>query len=231
MASRFPDELPIVKEVFCAKDRATAIEMAAPYLEGKYKDYATWGQDKVMPGTEDFTQSFDELAKGRFILGSPEECYEGCEPYWEEFGVNHLLIRTHWAGMPLANALSSIRLISDELLPELREDQALAQICLEPVRRPYCLAGAHCSGCGHALPVPGSDHSVFAPASPPMNVVGKVPPQRSTFLYSTTTGMLGQRLTHDADRLGLGLALDLDLVGLTVGAGLVGVALRHRRSA
>ena len=117
----FPDELPIVKEVFCAKDRATAIEMAAPYLEGKYKDYATWGQDKVMPGSEDFTQSFEELAKGRFILGSPEECYEGLRPYWEEFGVNHLLIRTHWAGMPLANALSSMRLISDELLPELRK--------------------------------------------------------------------------------------------------------------
>ena len=45
----FPDELPIVKEVYCAKDRATALKMAGPYLEGKYKDYATWGQDKVMP--------------------------------------------------------------------------------------------------------------------------------------------------------------------------------------
>lgn len=117
----FPDELPIVKEVYCAKDRATALEMAGPYLEGKYKDYATWGQDKVMPGKEDFTQSFDELSKGRFILGSPEECYEQLKPYWEEFGVNHLLIRTNWAGMPLYNSLASIRLISDELLPELKK--------------------------------------------------------------------------------------------------------------
>ncbi len=117
----FPAELPIVKEVYCAKDRATALEMAGPYLEGKYKDYATWGQDKVMPGQEDFTQSFDELSKGRFVLGSPEECYEQLKPYWEEFGVNHLLIRTNWAGMPLYNSLASIRLISDELLPELKK--------------------------------------------------------------------------------------------------------------
>lgn len=117
----FPSELPIVKEVFCAKDRATALELAGPYLEGKYKDYATWGQDKVMPGNEDFTRSFDELSQGRFILGSPEECYEQLEPYWKEFGVNHLLIRTNWAGMPLYNSLSSIRLISDELLPELKK--------------------------------------------------------------------------------------------------------------
>jgi len=118
----FPDDLPIVKEVFCAKDRATAIELAGPYLQGKYRDYAKWGQDKVMPDKdEDFTQSFDELAKGRFVLGSPEECYEQLKPYWEEFGVNHLLIRTNWAGMPLYNSLSSMRLISQELLPELRK--------------------------------------------------------------------------------------------------------------
>lgn len=118
----FPAELPIVKEVYCAKDRATALEMAGRYLEGKYKDYAKWGQDKVMPDKdEDFTQSFDKLAEGRFILGSPEECYEQLKPYWEEFGVNHLLIRTNWIGMPLYNSLASMRLISDELLPELRK--------------------------------------------------------------------------------------------------------------
>jgi alkanesulfonate monooxygenase SsuD/methylene tetrahydromethanopterin reductase-like flavin-dependent oxidoreductase (luciferase family) len=118
----FPSELPIVKEVFCAKDRATAIELAGPYLEGKYKDYAKWGQDKVMPDKdEDFTQAFDKLAEGRFVLGSPEECYEQLRPYWEEFGVNHLLIRTNWAGMPVYNSLASMRMISKELLPELRK--------------------------------------------------------------------------------------------------------------
>lgn len=118
----FPAELPIVKEVYCAKDRATAIEMAAPYIEGKYKDYAKWGQDKVMPDkNEDFTQSFDKLAADRFVLGSPEECYEQLKPYWEEFGINHLLIRTNWIGMPLYHSLASMRLISDELLPELRK--------------------------------------------------------------------------------------------------------------
>jgi len=54
-------------------------------------------------------------------LGSPQQCYEQLQPYWKEFGVNHLVIRTHWAGMPLSTALASMRLISDELLPELRK--------------------------------------------------------------------------------------------------------------
>lgn len=116
-----PREQPVMKEVFCARDRATALEMAGPYLLGKYRDYAKWGQDKVMPDKDDFNQSLDELVKGRFILGSPEDCYEQLKPYWEEFGVNHLVVRTHWAGMPLSTSLASMRLISEELLPALRK--------------------------------------------------------------------------------------------------------------
>ena len=123
-----PHELPMIKEVYCAKDRVTAIEMAGPYLVRKYQDYAKWGQDKVMPDNEDFTRSLDELIEGRFIIGSPEDCYDQLKPYWEEFGVNHIIVRTHWAGMPLSTALASIRLISDELLPELRRVQAVSPL-------------------------------------------------------------------------------------------------------
>jgi alkanesulfonate monooxygenase SsuD/methylene tetrahydromethanopterin reductase-like flavin-dependent oxidoreductase (luciferase family) len=79
-----------------------------------------------MPDNEDFTRSLDELIEGRFIIGSPEDCYNQLKPYWEELGVNHIIVRTHWAGMPLSTALASIRLISDELLPELRRVQAVS---------------------------------------------------------------------------------------------------------
>jgi alkanesulfonate monooxygenase SsuD/methylene tetrahydromethanopterin reductase-like flavin-dependent oxidoreductase (luciferase family) len=116
-----PAEMPAAKEVFCAKDRATALEQAGPYLAGKYRDYAKWGQDKAMPEDESFDQGFEELLQDRFVLGSPEECYEQLRPYWEELGVNHLVIRTHWAGMPVSTALSSMRLISDDLIPALRK--------------------------------------------------------------------------------------------------------------
>mgnify|MGYP001291911102 CR=1 FL=1 len=74
-----------------------------------------------MPDDEDFSRSFEQLIKGRFILGSPEDCYVQVQPYWQELGVSHLIIRTHWAGMPLSPALASMRLISDELLPALRK--------------------------------------------------------------------------------------------------------------
>lgn len=116
-----PDTLPCIKEIFCAKDRGTALEMAGPYLASKYQAYKSWGQDQAMPDDESFDQPFEELLKNRFILGSPEECYEQLRPYWQEFGVNHLVFRTHWAGMPLSSALYSMRLISEELIPQLRK--------------------------------------------------------------------------------------------------------------
>jgi len=74
-----------------------------------------------MPDNTDFSRSLDHLIEGRFILGSPQQCYDELEPYWKELGVNHIIIRTHWAGMPLSAALASMRLISDELLPALRK--------------------------------------------------------------------------------------------------------------
>jgi alkanesulfonate monooxygenase SsuD/methylene tetrahydromethanopterin reductase-like flavin-dependent oxidoreductase (luciferase family) len=117
----FPRELPIIKEIFCARDRATAARLAGPYLLGKYRDYAKWGQDDAMPDDESFDKDFEELTSNRFVLGSPEECYEQLQPYWQELGVSHLIFRTHWAGMPADTALDSMRLISEELLPELHK--------------------------------------------------------------------------------------------------------------
>lgn len=120
----FPRVLPIFKEIFCARDTPTALEMAGPYLSSKYKVYASWGQDAVMPGDETFHQPFESLLRDRFVLGSPEECYEQLRPCWEEVGANFLFVRTHWSGMPVEHALASMRLISDELLPALRQLKA-----------------------------------------------------------------------------------------------------------
>jgi alkanesulfonate monooxygenase SsuD/methylene tetrahydromethanopterin reductase-like flavin-dependent oxidoreductase (luciferase family) len=116
----FPTVLPYAREIYCAKDTPTALAMAGPYLAEKYRTYATWGQDEVLPGDDSFRQPFETLLRDRFVLGSPEECYEQLRPCWEEAGANFLIFRTHWSGMPVGHALASMRLISDELLPALR---------------------------------------------------------------------------------------------------------------
>src|SRR6516225_9892171 len=76
----FPKVLPYAREIYCAKDRATALEMAGPYLSEKYRTYANWGQDEVLPGNDSFRQPFEALLRDRFVLGSPEDCYEQLRP-------------------------------------------------------------------------------------------------------------------------------------------------------
>ena len=116
----FPDVLPLRREIFVAEDRRTALREAAPWLLEKYRTYTAWGQDKALPADDHFHEEAEELIRDRFILGSPEECYEQLRPCWAEVGANFLVLRTHWSGMPLGHALGSMRLISDELLPALR---------------------------------------------------------------------------------------------------------------
>jgi alkanesulfonate monooxygenase SsuD/methylene tetrahydromethanopterin reductase-like flavin-dependent oxidoreductase (luciferase family) len=123
----FPAVLPFFKEIFCARDTRTALELAGPYLDAKYRVYASWGQDSVMPGQESFRRPFEDLLRDRFVLGSPEECFEQLRPCWEEVGANFLILRSHWSGMPVDYALGSMRLISDELLPALRKTAPVAR--------------------------------------------------------------------------------------------------------
>lgn len=115
-----PAEQPAMREIFCARDRDTAVELAGRYLGDKYRVYACWGQDKVMPDRESFDVPYEELAQQRFIVGSPEDCVRALRPWREELGIDHFVFRTHWAGMPVENATESIKLIGTEVLPALR---------------------------------------------------------------------------------------------------------------
>lgn len=114
-------EVPVFREMYCARSRAQALEVAGQHLAEKYRGYASWGQDKAMPGFEDFRGSMEHLMQGRFILGTPDECHDQIEAYAKTCGVDHLVLRTHWAGMPMTDALASMQLISDQLLPALRK--------------------------------------------------------------------------------------------------------------
>jgi len=119
----FPAELPCRKEIFCAKDKATAMEMAAPYMGAKYRIYAEWFKKGKKKLEKAYDKPFEELLKDRFIIGSPEDCYEQLRPYWEDLGVTHFVFRTHFVGMPVSYALHSMRTISEELLPALHRAQ------------------------------------------------------------------------------------------------------------
>jgi alkanesulfonate monooxygenase SsuD/methylene tetrahydromethanopterin reductase-like flavin-dependent oxidoreductase (luciferase family) len=114
-----PGGLPIGREVYLHEDRGQALRLAAPYLGGKYEAYASWGQDKALPGAESFDQSFEDLARDRFIIGTPEECAVDLERY-RSLGVDTALVRMIWPGMDLKAGLRSMELFAGRVMPRFR---------------------------------------------------------------------------------------------------------------
>lgn len=116
-----PVDFPIFKEMSIGRTHEDAVEAARPYLKGKYDSYNKWGLDKPMPKEETLVAPFEELARDRFIIGTPEECCQEIVRYNQVLGVNHFLMRLQWPGMPQKRVLEQIQLIGERVIPELKK--------------------------------------------------------------------------------------------------------------
>jgi alkanesulfonate monooxygenase SsuD/methylene tetrahydromethanopterin reductase-like flavin-dependent oxidoreductase (luciferase family) len=122
-----PTAGPVLKEVCVAATDEAALEIARPYLKGKYDAYVEWGQSEVLPPGDTLRREFAELtAGGRFVLGSPATCVEILADHVIRLGVDHFVCRLQWPGMPQRDVLSSMRLLAQEVLPALRARYAPA---------------------------------------------------------------------------------------------------------
>jgi alkanesulfonate monooxygenase SsuD/methylene tetrahydromethanopterin reductase-like flavin-dependent oxidoreductase (luciferase family) len=116
----FPEEFPLLKELYIAPDRHTALREAQPYLEAKYRAYSQWGQDRELPASETFAVPFETLVQDRFILGDPDDCVAQIQAHQEQLGITHMKFRVHWPGMPHALVMRTIRLLGEKVLPAFR---------------------------------------------------------------------------------------------------------------
>lgn len=115
----FPAELPMMREICIAATHDEAVRLARPHLEHKYNTYVQWGQHKALPGDDDMTQSFEALARDRFILGDPSECADEIRRCAESTGANLMLFRFKWPGMPNDVIIKSMRLFMEQVQPQL----------------------------------------------------------------------------------------------------------------
>ncbi|HSF31058.1 MAG TPA: LLM class flavin-dependent oxidoreductase, partial [Candidatus Tectomicrobia bacterium] len=120
----FPAELPMIKELYVAPDRKTAVQECRPFLEAKYQAYAAWGQDKALPQEDSFDLAFEELIRDRFIIGDPDDCVHELRRYIEALGVNCFIFRIQWPGMEQAKVLRTIALLAEHVMPELQKSAA-----------------------------------------------------------------------------------------------------------
>lgn len=117
----FPAELARCLELYVAEDDARAVAECRPYLEGKYRAYVAWGQERDTAKGERLDSPFEELAKDRFVIGGPERVIRELEAQHQVLGVNHWLFRIQWPGMPQALVLKAIRLLGEAVLPHFRK--------------------------------------------------------------------------------------------------------------
>ena len=113
--------LPIIRETFVARTRREAVEKARPCLEQLYRAlYIKWKQNEAMTNPDELRWGFDDLARNRFILGSPQECIEQIKEYETRLGISYMLPRFDWTpGLAQDEILASMRLFGEEVIQKL----------------------------------------------------------------------------------------------------------------
>jgi alkanesulfonate monooxygenase SsuD/methylene tetrahydromethanopterin reductase-like flavin-dependent oxidoreductase (luciferase family) len=108
-------QLLLVRELHLAPTREQALNEARPFLQRMYETYVRWGQ----PG-ERYDVGFDELLRGRYIIGDPAGAIEELSVYTKELNVTQVSFRMTWPGMKSEDVVNSIRLLGDKVIPYFR---------------------------------------------------------------------------------------------------------------
>ncbi len=115
-----PAEIPVIRELCIGETRDEALRVTRPHLERKYQAYVSWGQHKMLPGDDDMTQTFDGLARDRFVIGDPGECAAEIQRTLERTGATAMIFRLHWPGSPHEAVMRSLRLVGEKVRPLVR---------------------------------------------------------------------------------------------------------------
>jgi alkanesulfonate monooxygenase SsuD/methylene tetrahydromethanopterin reductase-like flavin-dependent oxidoreductase (luciferase family) len=112
-----PVEIPLIRELCVGETHREALRVTRPHLERKYQAYVAWGQHRALPGDDDMTQTFDDLARDRFIIGDPGECAADIHRTVERTGATAMIFRLHWPGLPHEVVMHSLRLVGEKIRP------------------------------------------------------------------------------------------------------------------
>ena len=105
-----PAEQPLLRETCVAPTREAALATVRRHLGAKLAAYGEWGKA---------TMSVDAAIAECAIVGTPTDAARQMQAWHDELGVNHLLLRVQWPGMPQADVLRTIRLLGEEVLERL----------------------------------------------------------------------------------------------------------------
>jgi len=114
----FPDELPIVRIIYVAPERETALKEAEPTIAKWYRERGTWGWFLTQGSAGAVAD--DVMRSGRWIIGDPDDCVEQISHFRERLGVNHMLFAMPWPDSKQDKRRRSMRLLAERVLPHVR---------------------------------------------------------------------------------------------------------------
>jgi alkanesulfonate monooxygenase SsuD/methylene tetrahydromethanopterin reductase-like flavin-dependent oxidoreductase (luciferase family) len=99
----------LIRECFVGATRKAALRTARGPLLAKYQSYASWGEDGSAGAS--LADGFDEFMANRFIVADEAEAADQFARYGEQFGVEHMILRLQWPGLPQSDVIDCIERI------------------------------------------------------------------------------------------------------------------------
>ena len=114
---------PLTREVVIAETDGQAREMAEKHLLINYRDEyggGTWKHPLI--GSEDAApvDQFETISRERFLVGSPDTVTRQLRVFVEAFGVDHIICRLFFPGIPHDFIMNELRLLAGEVMPAFK---------------------------------------------------------------------------------------------------------------
>jgi probable F420-dependent oxidoreductase len=113
---------PLTRDVVIARTEDEAWELAQRHLLRAYRDEYGGGWSHPLIGNADQTPVDDlrELARGRFIIGDPASCVRQIHEFADACGIDELICRLYFPGMPHEHILAELELLASDVIPAFR---------------------------------------------------------------------------------------------------------------
>jgi alkanesulfonate monooxygenase SsuD/methylene tetrahydromethanopterin reductase-like flavin-dependent oxidoreductase (luciferase family) len=110
---------PLTRDVVIGATDEEAWDFAERHLLVSYRDEYGGGWRHPIIGSSDAvaTDSLDDLVRDRFIVGGPEACRRDIGRFIDELGVDHMIFRLYFPGMPHEHIMAELRLLATEVIP------------------------------------------------------------------------------------------------------------------
>ena len=116
-------ERPLTREVIIASRDELAWQVAEQHLLISYRDeYGTgkWKHPLIEQEAQTTDITMETINRHRFIVGSPETVIEQVQRFKDLFGMDHLICRLYFPGIPHRFIMDELELLAHEVLPVFR---------------------------------------------------------------------------------------------------------------